>query len=159
MSRIKPKQSPAQILRHRNLPLLMLQARELVVGHFRPLLKTHRITEQQWRILRALLEHGPLEPRQISEICCLSSPSLAGVLARMDEVGLVSRERLSNDQRRLSVSLTTKSHALANSMAAEIEAIYAMIEDHVGKDKIEDFYQTLDELIRVLTDLSPPHQP
>jgi hypothetical protein len=34
---------------HRNLPLLLLQARESVIGRFRPVLNAHGVTEQQWR--------------------------------------------------------------------------------------------------------------
>jgi hypothetical protein len=45
-------------LRHRNLPLLLLQARERVIARFRPILNAHGITEQQWRIVRALIDHG-----------------------------------------------------------------------------------------------------
>src|SRR3954451_24750942 len=84
-------------LTHRNLPLLLLQARESVIGRFRPVLNAHGVTEQQWRIVRALLERGPMEPREIGALCALSSPSLAGILARMDETGLVARERLGHD--------------------------------------------------------------
>ncbi|MEP6969528.1 MAG: MarR family transcriptional regulator, partial [Betaproteobacteria bacterium] len=79
---------------HRNLPLLLLQAREQVIARFRPLLNENGVTEQQWRIVRALLETGPLEPREIVVVCGISSPSLAGVLARMEELDLVARERL-----------------------------------------------------------------
>jgi hypothetical protein len=45
----------ASKFKHRNLPLLLLQARERVIGHFRPVLNAHGITEQQWRIVRLLL--------------------------------------------------------------------------------------------------------
>jgi DNA-binding MarR family transcriptional regulator len=55
-------------LTHRNLPLLLLQARERVMARFRPILNEHGITEQQWRIVRLLLEEGPLEPREIGEL-------------------------------------------------------------------------------------------
>ena len=54
-------------IRHRNLPLLLLQAREHVIARFRPILNAHGITEQQWRIVRALIDTGPLEPRERSE--------------------------------------------------------------------------------------------
>ena len=86
--------------RHRNLPLLLLQAREGVIGRFRPILHEHGVTELQWRIVRALLEHGSLEPRQIGAICRISSPSLAGVLSRMDDLGLVARVRVTHDRGR-----------------------------------------------------------
>ena len=144
--------------KHRNLPLLLLQARESVIAHFRPVLHRHGVTEQQWRIVRALLERGPLEPRQIVAVCHISSPSLAGVLARMDELGLVSRERMAHDQRRLTVSLTDRSRALADSMAPQIEAIYDAIEAHIGADVISRFYGALDELVDMLGELGPRGQ-
>jgi len=139
--------------KHRNLPLLMLQARERVIGHFRPVLNAYGITEQQWRIVRLLLEAGALEPREIGESCNLSSPSLAGVLARMEELGLVTRRRLAHDQRRVRVSLTARSRALAARMAPRIEAVYARVEGLLGAEFCERLYATLDD---VLAKLEPP---
>jgi len=141
---------PPTPLRHRNLPLLLLQARESVIGHFRPILNSHGLTEQQWRIVRALLDAGPLEPRQIGALCRISSPSLTGVLARMDDMGLVTRERVETDARRLLVHLTDHSRELAARMAPRIEATYAAIEARVGQQAIGRLYQELDELIAVL---------
>ena len=135
------------IIRNRNLPLLFLQARERVFARFRPILNDNGITEQQWRIVRALLESGPLEPREIGALCHLSSPSLAGVLARMDDLGLVNRERLASDQRRDKVSLTAKSRQLAARMAPRIEATYRELEASLGGDFAQRLYAMLDELI------------
>jgi homoprotocatechuate degradation regulator HpaR len=137
-------------LAHRNLPLLLLQARERVIGRFRPLLNAQRITEQQWRIVRLLLESGPLEPRQIGEACTISSPSLAGVLARMEKLGMIARQRFDNDQRRVRVSLTPRSRALAERLAPQIEAAYAAIEASVGVEFTERIYAMLDQLIAAL---------
>ncbi|MBV8911345.1 MAG: homoprotocatechuate degradation operon regulator HpaR, partial [Gammaproteobacteria bacterium] len=115
-------------LRHRNLPLLLLQARERVIAHFRPILNAHGITEQQWRIVRVLLEVPSLEPREIGESCRISSPSLAGVLTRMEELGLVTRRRVPRDQRRVRVALTSRARALAARMAPLINATYRRME-------------------------------
>lgn len=140
---------------HRNLPLLLLHARESVIGQFRPVLNAHGVTEQQWRIVRALLERGSMEPRQIVDVCRISSPSLAGVLARMDDLGLVVRERHANDQRRVQVTLTDKSRTLAAEMAPQIEAIYQTLEAHIGREFIDRFYAALDELIELMEQLPP----
>jgi homoprotocatechuate degradation regulator HpaR len=137
-------------LAHRNLPLLLLQARERVIARFRPLLNAQHITEQQWRIVRLLLESGPLEPRQIGEGCSISSPSLAGVLARMENLGLIARQRFDNDQRRVRVSLSTRSRALAERLAPQIEAAYAELEARVGTEFTERMYAMLDQLIATL---------
>jgi homoprotocatechuate degradation regulator HpaR len=137
-------------LAHRNLPLLLQQARERVISRFRPLLNAQRITEQQWRIVRLLLESGPLEPRQIGEACAISSPSLAGVLARMENLELIARQRFDNDQRRVRVSLTARSRALAERLAPPIEAAYALIEARIGAEFTERMYAMLDHLIATL---------
>jgi homoprotocatechuate degradation regulator HpaR len=144
------------LIGHRNLPLLLLQARELVIVHFRPLLNANGITEQQWRIVRVLVETGPLEPREIGGYCRLSSPSLAGVLSRMEELGFVTRKRLTHDQRRVRVSLTARSRALAARMAPQIEATYQHVEQLIGTDLSSQFYRVLDDVIAVLEPLSPP---
>ena len=137
-------------LAHRNLPLLLLQARERVINRFRPLLNAQHITEQQWRIVRLLLESGPLEPRQIGDACNISSPSLAGVLARMQNMGLIDRERFDNDQRRVRVSLSARSRALAERLAPKIEAVYSGIEARVGVEFMRRLYAMLDELVATL---------
>jgi len=146
-------------LAHRNLPLLLLQAREHVIARFRPILNAHGITEQQWRIVRALIDTGPLEPREIGELCRISSPSLAGVLARMEELGFIGRKRLAHDQRRVRVSLTPRSRALAARMAPRIEATYRYIESRIGAEFSARFYGMLDELIDGLAPRDPPATP
>jgi DNA-binding MarR family transcriptional regulator len=54
--------------------------------------------------------------------------SLAGVLARTQELSFVVRRRLQHDQRRVRVSLTPRVRALAARMAPEIDATYRRIE-------------------------------
>ena len=139
---------PPSVIAHRNLPLLLLRAREDVIARFRPILHAHGVTEQQWRILRALAESEPraLEPRQICELCTLSSPSLTGVLARMDELRLVARRRVDADQRRLLVSLTPKSRAIVRRMAPLVEREYQALEAAVGRELVRDAYALLDRL-------------
>lgn len=134
-------------LRHRNLPQLMLQAREALMAQFRPILNENGVTEQQWRIIRALLTHGPLEPRQLCELCQISSPSIVGVLLRMEEAGFVDRERMADDQRRVRVSATARSRQLGRRMIPAIEERYASIEKQVGVETLRQAYDVLDALL------------
>lgn len=131
----------------RNLALLLLRAREAVMAQFRGILNQHGLTEQQWRVLRALLETSPLEPRQICELCQLHSASATGVLARMEELGLVQRERMAEDQRRVHVSITPKARALARRIAPLIDAQYRQLEQRVGADTLAQVVDTLDRLL------------
>ena len=152
MPPVKPASTPDPTLTHRNLPLLLLLARERVIGLFRPILNAHGLTEQQWRVLRVLVEFGALEPRQIGRLCGLSSPSLAGILSRMEEQGLIHREGLAHDKRRQAISATPTSRRLATQMAPEIAGAYRALEDKLGPADVARLYATLDELIATLDD-------
>ena len=136
----------------RNLALLLLRSREGVMAHFRAILNQHGLTEQQWRVLRALLDESPLEPRQICERCQLLSASATGVLARMEEMGLVRRERMAEDQRRVLVSITPKARALARRIAPLVDAQYGELEQRIGAELLAEVYATLDRLLRRLDD-------
>jgi homoprotocatechuate degradation regulator HpaR len=137
---------------HRNLPMLLLRAREKMMARFRPLLTGHGLTEQQWRIIRALHERGPMEPRQLSDFCTISSPSMAGVLARMEAMALVTKARFPDDQRRVLVSLTATSVELVAALSADVEARYAQIESRVGKEVVDRVYEAVDALLQGLED-------
>jgi homoprotocatechuate degradation regulator HpaR len=143
-------------MRHRNLPHLLLRSREMLMAQFRPLLAACGLTEQQWRILREIVEQGPLEPRQLCESCSISSPSIVGVLLRMEETGLVVRERMPHDARRVKVSLTPKSRRLAQRLIPQIEQRYRELEDALGLQSMQVVYDALDALLsRSPTTASP----
>lgn len=139
---------------YRNLPLLLLRARELLVARFRPLLQSQGITEQQWRVVRLLVEAGSLEPREIGRLCNLSSPSLTGVLARMDALGLVRRRRFETDQRRIAVTLTPRARALAARLAPQIDATYRQLRAQLGDELYTGLLEVMDRVIQRL-DVAP----
>lgn len=120
------------------------------MSRFRPVLNQHGVTEQQWRILRVLLEEDGLEPRQLCERCLISSPSIAGVLMRMEEAGWIQRERMEHDQRRVKVSITAATKKLGKSMAPIIEREYLELEKQVGVKQLQQVYDTLDALLQTL---------
>jgi homoprotocatechuate degradation regulator HpaR len=142
-------------LRHRNLPQLLLQSREALMQRFRPTLNAQGVTEQQWRILRQLLCEDGLEPRQLCERCLISSPSITGVLARMEEAGLIHRERMGHDQRRVRVTLTAQAQALGERMTALVEQHYAELETLVGVQALQQVYDVLDTLLQRLDPAAP----
>ncbi len=134
-------------LKHRNLPSLLLQARESIMEHTRPHLRQHGLSDQQWRVLRALGNGEALETGHVARDAFLLGPSLTGVLARMERDGLIERKRDAADQRRSVVSATPKGLALVQKLSKEIADHYAALEDTYGKQKLRDLYHLLDELI------------
>jgi homoprotocatechuate degradation regulator HpaR len=132
---------------HRNLPRLLLQAREAVMGHFRPNLREHGLTDQQWRVLRVLGERGATDAGTIAAEAYLLGPSLTGVLVRMERDGLVKRSRDAADARRTRVLATAKGKRLVQKLAESIEAHYAAMEQALGKAQLAQLYGLLDAVI------------
>ncbi|HTJ92787.1 MAG TPA: homoprotocatechuate degradation operon regulator HpaR [Pararobbsia sp.] len=145
---------------HRNLPMLLLQAREAAMSVFRPILKQFSLTEQQWRIIRVLNDHptGEMEAGQIAKECCILSPSLTGVLERMERDGLVQRVRPAQDQRKVVVSLTANSKALVKRIGPLIEEQYRRIEDRIGIPRLSDLCRVLDDLKSGMASVDPVAQ-
>lgn len=134
--------------KHRNLALLLLQARERVMGNFRRILNHYGLTEQQWRVIRAISDfNAAMEQWQICETCQILSPSLAGVLVRMEDMQLVERSRVDTDQRRILVALTAKSRGLIKDIAPLIEQQYAKLEAGIGVETVGNLYSALDRFL------------
>ena len=132
---------------HRNLPRLLLQAREAVMVHTRPSLREHGLSDQQWRVLRVLGEHGTVETGRVAREAYILGPSLTGVLARMERDGLVRRERDAEDQRRTVVEATAKGRKMVERLQDTVESHYRWLEQSLGKQKLLQLYELLDELI------------
>jgi homoprotocatechuate degradation regulator HpaR len=132
---------------HRNLPRLLLQARESVLAHTRPSLREHGLSDQQWRVLRVLGEHGTVETGRVAREAYILGPSLTGVLARMERDGLVRRERDPADQRRTVVEATAKGRKMVERLSHTVENHYHWLEQSLGKQKLAQLYELLDQLI------------
>jgi homoprotocatechuate degradation regulator HpaR len=146
----------ATAFKHRNLPRLLLQAREAVMTNTRPSLRTHGLSDQQWRVLRVLGEHGIVETGRVAREAYILGPSLTGVLARMERDGLIRRERDAADQRRTVVDATAKGRRLVEKLSHTVEAHYAWMEKSLGKQKLSQLYELLDQVI-ALEGTSPDH--
>ena len=143
---------------HRNLPRLLLQAREAVMTHTRPSLREHGLSDQQWRVLRVLGEHANskhgaegVETGRVAREAFLLGPSLTGVLTRMERDGLIERSRCSQDARRTVVRATPLGLSKVAKLSEAIEAHYAWMESELGKQKLAQLYQLLDAVIQLET--------
>lgn len=132
-----------------SLTLTLLQAREAAMSFFRPLLNQHALTEQQWRVIRILRQHGELESYQLAERACILKPSMTGVLSRLERDEIVSRRKASQDQRRVFISLTDKGQQCFEAMSEGMEANYQKIQDQLGAEKLQQLLGLLNELKQV----------
>ncbi|MDO4693203.1 MAG: homoprotocatechuate degradation operon regulator HpaR [Eikenella sp.] len=152
---VSRQQPSAMSQEYRNLPMLLYKARESFMTQFRPILNEFGVTEQQWRIIRALAEQGDLEPRQLCEQCLILSPSMAGMLKRMEELGLIEKIPMA-DQRRIRIHLTDQARQLYTQAKERIAQEYQSIAGKIGQEPIANLYQALDIIIEELKPFQNP---
>ncbi|WP_096426420.1 homoprotocatechuate degradation operon regulator HpaR [Pseudomonas putida] len=128
-----------------SLTLALLQAREAAMGFFRPSLNAHDLTEQQWRIIRILRQHGELESYQLADKACILKPSMSGVLLRMERDGLVLRYKSREDQRRMFVALTDEGQQRFEEMIDDMECNYQRLVAQFGEEKLARLLELLNE--------------
>ena len=92
----------------RSLPMSLLRAREAVMRQFRPSLRNHGLTEQQWRILRALAAVDAIEVTELARVAFLLGPSLSRILRDLEARHLIERRTAKADLRRGVVSISAK---------------------------------------------------
>ena len=137
----------------RSLPMSLLRAREAVMRQFRPSLRNHGLTEQQWRILRALTAVEAIEVTELARMAFLLGPSLSRILRDLEARQLVERKTAEVDQRRAMVSISAKGLKLIEAVAPTSEAIYAEITRRFGARRLSELQEMLAVLENSLADL------
>jgi homoprotocatechuate degradation regulator HpaR len=128
----------------RSLPMSLLRAREAVMRHFRPSLRDHGLTEQQWRILRALASvDTTIEVTELARLAFLLGPSLSRILRDLEARHLIERRVVKADLRRGTVSISAKGLKLIEAVAPSSEAIYAAMTKRYGARKLADLQDML----------------
>jgi homoprotocatechuate degradation regulator HpaR len=135
----------------RSLPMSLLRAREAVMRQFRPSLRNHGLTEQQWRILRALTAVDAIEVTELARTAFLLGPSLSRILRDLEARQLIERRTAKADLRRAVVSITAKGLKLIEAVAPTSEAIYAEITGRFGARKLAELQEMLGVLERSLS--------
>lgn len=128
-----------------SLPMELLKAREAAMSRFRPMLRRHGLTEQQWRVIRALAAYQEIDASEIARKSFLLAPSLTRILRFLEREELVKRSSDANDQRRYVFVLTGKGRRIYDEVGPDSELLYAEIEKEFGADKLEALYALLAE--------------
>lgn len=136
----------------RSLPMSLLKAREAVMHHFRPSLHHFGITEQQWRVLRALTTVESIEVMALADATFLLPPSLSRILKDLEERRLIHRGTSKEDMRRGIISISEEGRRLIDLAGSHSEAIYAEITRRYGADKLANLQKMLRELEAVLAE-------
>lgn len=131
----------------RSLPIALIRAREGVMAPIRDMLSETGITEQQWRVLRVLSEHGQLDTSTLADRASLLFPSLTRIATTMREKGLLTQTRDENDRRRQLVKITEAGQQIIDDNNDQARQIVADFKTTLGTEQYEkllDFLTLLD---------------
>lgn len=129
-----------------SLTLSLLQAREAVMAFFRPVLNAHSLTEQQWRVIRILHQHGVLECHRLAELACILAPSMSGVLKRLERDGMVTRRKSFADRRKVFFELTEQGGQTFTELNGEMDVYYDRVLSRFGSEKTSLLISLLEQM-------------
>ena len=132
-----------------SLPMLLSRALDKVMPNYRSLFQAYDLTNQQWRVLRALWEQKHLTSTEISQITILPTPSLVGILDRLEKKGLIGRLRSVEDRRHVHITPTQAGRDLQEQILPKVEKIH---DDFMRRVTTEEW----DELNRILNKMAGP---
>ncbi len=140
--------------------MALLRARETAMAKFRPLLSQHDLTEQQWRVLRALAStDNAVTVGQLVDATTLLAPSLTRILVKLESRGLINRSVARDDQRRSHLVLSAKGKSLVQRVAPQSEAAYNAIEAQFGEDRLANLLGELQAFTELAEDGAQPGSP
>lgn len=90
------------------LPYLINRAGVRLAAGFGRELRRHGIVLQEWRVLAALVAHGPQRLSGLAALTSIDLSTLSRLVGRMARAGLLSRSRADGDRREIALSLAPK---------------------------------------------------
>lgn len=130
-----------------SLPMMLYRTLDAVMPRFRAIFARHGLTEQQWRVLRALWERDGLPLLALSRATLVSAPSLVGVIDRLQRDGLVRRRRSDRDRRIVQVWLTGRGRGLEAAARPEVEAAYATLESLASESEWRALQSVMEKIV------------
>ena len=118
---------------------------------FRGIFLEFGITEQQWRVLRVLWENNGCNLQSLAQATLISSPSLVGVVDRLERVDLVQRRHSEIDRRVVNIFVTNQGEALELAVQSRVDAAHAVLKASITPSSWESLFKAMDEVANLAT--------
>lgn len=119
-----------------------------VVRRYAPLLEPLGLTYTQYITMMVMWEHKRITVKEIGKLLMLDSGTLTPMLKKMEKAGWIKRERSSEDERMVIITITDRGEALQEK-ATEIPVKMAQC-IKLGNDDAMQLYALLKRLIKAL---------
>jgi len=111
----------------------LVTAARNVVALYRPILEPLGLTHPQYLVMLALWEKAPRTLNELAVDLALEPATASPLVKRLESEGLVARQRSTEDERRLEITLTTAGAAL-RERAVDVPR---RVMEAVGMDVVE----------------------
>ncbi|WP_200834587.1 MarR family winged helix-turn-helix transcriptional regulator [Amycolatopsis alkalitolerans] len=119
-------------------------ASRAVTSLYRPLLDELNLTYPQYLVMMVLWEHGSSQVKDLGAALSLDSGTLSPLLKRLEKLEYVRRERRSDDERSVCVTLTEKGESLKEkTISLPVTMGEAMGLDSAGLDELRETLRAL----------------
>ena len=125
--------------------LNIVRTSNVLVNEFERMLKPFGITGTQYNVLRILRGAEPkgLCRNEVAERLVNRMPDATRLLDRMEEAGLVTRERSESDRRLVTTRITKEGKKLVDSLDDEVERQHETSLGHLEKAELERLIELL----------------
>lgn len=93
--------------------------------HSKKLAHSHKITGPQLGCLAAIAENGPLTATKLAQAVYLSPSTIVGIVDRLEEKNLVTRQRANRDRRQVQICLTAAGKQLLDRAPSALQETLA----------------------------------
>lgn len=122
---------------------LLTTAQHTVFQYLNGKLTEYDLTPSQYGVLSCLWQRDFATPKQISEILCLETSTISGVLDRMQKKGLIDRVINREDRREVRVIPTEKGKSLQEPISKIIDEVNEEVLKCFTEEEVTELKATL----------------
>ena len=130
---------------------LDLERRQLMRPKFLELGLT--VGEGQPRILDCLLDREELTQRELADLCMFDVTTMSRTLDKMEQAGLIQRNKNPVSRRSHLISLTEKGKEKGKQVREEFNWLDEMLQKGLAREELETLYRILEKKEKNLTDI------
>ena len=113
---------------------------------FARLFRVHDLTPAQYNVLRILRGEGqPLPILEIASRLLTVVPGITGLIDRLENAGLVRRERCDQDRRVIYVAVTPQALALLSRLDEPLDQLHRQLVGHLKAVELKDLIRLLEK--------------
>lgn len=124
--------------------LNLLRTGDQFQNRFGRLFRKFRLTASQYNVLRILRGEGrPLPCLEVADRLIQVVPAITGLIDRLEQQGLVKRQRSADDRRIVYVELTDKAAALLKQLDLPVSQLHEQLIGHLGRSELRELSRLL----------------